>query len=134
VVCPGNIDSDAEAIQELAGVFGKSHPGMVASVEEPLSYDETKYVIGLCDYFAGARMHACIAALSQAVPCSALAYSGKFEGVMASVGADSITIDMRRTDRETALRLIVYNYQQRSELRQVLGRRMPEVRQAIAPL
>lgn len=45
--------------------------------------DELKGIIGLCHIFAGARMHANIAALSSGVPLLAIAYSHKTPGIMA---------------------------------------------------
>ena len=47
-----------------------------------------KAVIGQCDFFIGSRMHACIAALSQGVPCVGVAYSMKFAGVFDTVGME----------------------------------------------
>jgi len=132
VASPGNADDDLGATQEVIAHFAKTHPQRVGTARVGLLYDETKGLIGQCDYFMGARMHACIAALSQAVPCSALAYSGKFEGVMASVGANTITIDLRNTDMEAALQAVIANYQNRHKLRENLRRTMPEVVKAVA--
>jgi len=39
----------------------------------PYGPSETKFLIGHCDFFVGARMHACIAAVSQYVPAVTLA-------------------------------------------------------------
>lgn len=46
-----------------------------------LNASQLKYVIGQCDYFMGARTHATIAALSQAVPTTSIAYSIKAKGI-----------------------------------------------------
>lgn len=132
VVCAGAVDSDVAAIHELFAMFAERYPGAVGMVEAGLSYDETKFAIGCFDYFIGARMHACIAALSQAVPCSALAYSGKFEGVMASVGVEEVTIDLRSVDVETAMRRIQLNYEDRFSQRHRLARTMSVVKETIA--
>jgi colanic acid/amylovoran biosynthesis protein len=134
VVCPGMLDSDPEAIKEAYSLCVAEFPDRVKIVEPGLAYDETKYVIGCCDYFIGARMHACIAALSQSVPCSALAYSGKFAGVMESVGADAITIDLRTSDLITALAVLKRNFRDRSRMRRLLDERMPPVKASVALL
>ena len=63
-----------------------------------LDQHEVKYIIGQCELFVGARMHACIAAISQAVPCVALAYSDKFRGVLGSFGNPHLVVDLRRED------------------------------------
>lgn len=132
VISPGNTDDDLGATQEAMNHFAKSHPHRVGTAKLGLSYDETKGLIGQCGYFLGARMHACIAALSQSVPCSALAYSSKFEGVMASVGADTITIDLRKLNTDSALKALIRNYQSRCELQDCLRRTMPEIVNAVA--
>ena len=54
-----------------------------------------KGMISLCDYFLGSRMHACIAAISQAVPTICLAYSDKFSGVMRLIGQERAVVDLR---------------------------------------
>lgn len=48
------------------------------------AYDcqEMKALIGLCDHFAGSRMHSWIGAASQAIPALSLAYSKKARGVL----------------------------------------------------
>lgn len=43
------------------------------------------YIAGL-DFFVGARMHSCIAALSAGVPVVPMAYSRKFDGLFGSLG------------------------------------------------
>ncbi len=64
---------------------------------------EIKYVIGRCDFFLGARMHACIAALSQCIPTVCLAYSRKFIGVMESIGCAESVADLRLLDNAVSL-------------------------------
>lgn len=49
------------------------------------------YIAGM-DFFIGARMHACIAALSSGVPVVPMAYSRKFAGLFGSLGYDA-TVD-----------------------------------------
>jgi len=63
------------------------YPDRIGVVRGQYSPSEIKYIIGSCDFFIGARMHACIAALSQGIPAVAIAYSDKFTGVMQTVGA-----------------------------------------------
>lgn len=46
-----------------------------------LNAAELKYVISKCDYFMGARTHATVAALSQHVPTTSIAYSIKAKGI-----------------------------------------------------
>ena len=70
---------------------------------------EVKWVISNCDHFCGTRMHACIAAISQGIPTSAIAYSGKTEGVFASVGCESYVIDPREFDSGACSKRLLAN-------------------------
>jgi colanic acid/amylovoran biosynthesis protein len=54
----------------------------VKLITEDYSAAEIKAVIGQCDLFIGAKMHANIAALSMYVPTVAIQYSHKFHGIM----------------------------------------------------
>lgn len=56
---------------------------------------ELKGIIGLCDIFLGARMHACISALSMHVPTIAISYSNKAPGIMSMLGQHSKVCDYR---------------------------------------
>lgn len=56
-------------------------------VKHPTGPAELKSIIGQCSLFIGSRMHSCIAALSQGIPCLGVAYSDKFIGVFNTVGA-----------------------------------------------
>lgn len=62
-------------------------------LEGNYSASERKGLIGICDLFVGGRMHANIAALSQGVPSIGLAYSYKFEGIMALLGQEKYVIN-----------------------------------------
>jgi polysaccharide pyruvyl transferase WcaK-like protein len=89
---------------------------------------EIKGVIGQCDFFIGSRMHSCIAALSQGVPCVAVAYSRKFAGVFESVGMESWVVDAREATNEEAVARILDLYRQRASVRAGLLRRAEEAR------
>jgi len=78
---------------------------------------EIKGVIGYCDFFIGSRMHACIAALSQGIPCVGIAYSMKFEGVFDSVCMGDWVVDGRSTTNEKAIRRILQLYRRRDSVR-----------------
>ena len=56
---------------------------------------ELKGIIGQCDLFIGARMHANIAAISLGVPTVAIAYSHKAPGIMRMVGLEKYICDFR---------------------------------------
>lgn len=56
---------------------------------------ELKGIIGQCDLFIGARMHANIAAISTCIPTVAIAYSRKAPGIMRMVGLKEYICDFR---------------------------------------
>lgn len=90
---------------------------------------QAKAYISSMDFFAGARMHACIAAFSSDVPVVPLAYSGKFAGMFNSLGYEA-TAECRTLDLEGLVSAVVNGYQQRDILkRQVMvARHMGEDR------
>ncbi len=73
-------------------------------VEDEYSPAQLKGIIGQCDFFAGSRLHACIAALSQGIPTVGIAYSDKFAGVFAAVGATDAVVDARAGTAEEMLK------------------------------
>lgn len=100
-------------------------------VMQEYDQNEIKGIIGLCDFFIGARMHACIAALSQGIPTIGLAYSRKFRGVFESVGANEFTIDMRDKGDEEILQLISIAFAKRHTSAGYLKSIMPGVKEQI---
>src|SRR5262249_8286818 len=87
--------------------------------------------IGLCDFFVGARMHACIGAISQNIPAVSIAYSDKFLGVMESIGCADLVLDARKLDEDEIVRRVDDAYQHRESVRRALAEKMPSVRQAV---
>jgi polysaccharide pyruvyl transferase WcaK-like protein len=100
------------------------------------SYDQSaiKYIIGLCDFFIGARMHACIAALSQNVPTVSIAYSRKFIGVMKTIGVAELVADPRILEKEEIIKIINDAFEKRYSLREHLEKTMPLVKGTVLNL
>ena len=96
--------------------------------------NEIKYIIGLCDFFIGSRMHACIAALSQNIPAIAIAYSKKFYGVMETIGVEFLVADPRKMEKEEILNMISETYSQRDLIRKQLEQKIPEVKRTVLNL
>lgn len=92
---PESSESELVLCRDLFSEFSPRFPRMVGFLDATLSHREVKSLIGTCDVFAGGRMHACIAAVSQGVPTVALAYSDKFAGVMELVGPEICVADLR---------------------------------------
>ncbi|MEW6681770.1 MAG: polysaccharide pyruvyl transferase family protein [Nitrospirota bacterium] len=105
---------------------------LIASGE--YNQSEIKYAIGLCDFFVGSRMHACIAALSQCIPTVSIAYSRKFVGVMRTIGVGELVADPCTLENEQILTVIDRAFDQRAVLRARLEQTMPRVRETVLNL
>lgn len=84
-------DNDVPAVQSLARELGG------AEMIIPHDLDSVRNAISGSQLVIGARMHACLNALSVGVPTIPLAYSRKFVPLMDSVGWD-IGFDLRTAD------------------------------------
>jgi len=81
-------DNDVVAARELATEFPD------VEVHEPTSLSDARRIIAASRAVVGARMHACLNALSQGVPALPWAYSRKFEPLFSDIGW-SHTVDLR---------------------------------------
>lgn len=76
------VDDDWRSSVQLAEEFG----GLVTVAPKFSTPNEAKSFIAGMDFFVGARMHSCIAALSSGVPVVPIAYSRKFSGLFDAIG------------------------------------------------
>lgn len=118
----GNVESDNEACRQLKESLPPEVRSRVRVVTDEYDAHQLKGIIGRCGFFAGSRMHSCIAALSQGVPCVGVAYSMKFRGVFESVGMANWVVDGRSMDNTAAVAAIVRLYQQRLDQAEPLAR------------
>jgi colanic acid/amylovoran biosynthesis protein len=87
-------ESDSVICKEIYPVLKIKYNNKIMFFDEEFSAEEVKYLIGECNLFIGARMHACIAAMSQNVPTICLAYSRKFIGVLQSISLPECIIEL----------------------------------------
>ena len=127
----GDVESDNEASQELRDSLPPDLRQRVRLVTAEYDQHELKGIIGRCDFFIGSRMHSCIAALSQGVPCVGVAYSRKFVGVFESVGMAEWVVDARFHAQDIAVARIIALFHQRNEVRQELSKRAALARQQL---
>lgn len=76
----------------LQFVKNKEAARLIANEYTP---EELRGVIGKCDLFIGARMHANISAISMHVPTIAIAWSHKYYGIMRTLGQEKYVCDIR---------------------------------------
>jgi colanic acid/amylovoran biosynthesis protein len=118
----GDVESDNDASRLLKESLPPTLQSRVRIVTGNYDAHQLKGIIARCSFFAGSRMHSCIAALSQGVPCVGVAYSMKFRGVFESVGLADWVVDGRTTDNDTAVATTVRLYQQRAAEAPALAR------------
>ncbi len=135
-VCGGASSQEDETrlCGRLQAELSHRHGDRVCYLDCSLNHRQMKAVIGQCDLFVGARMHACIAALSQGVPAVGLAYSQKFQGVFASIGMEEYVADLRALDIAGVIEIVDGAYERRGELQSLLGEKMPAVRAQVLDL
>lgn len=126
-----DVESDGLASDELRGLIPEHLRGKVHIVAERYDQHEIKGIIGKCEFFVGSRMHSCVAALSQGIPCVGVAYSMKFKGVFESVGMRDWVIDARTVDSQGALEHAEGLYRRRHDARSDLRVRALEARQEL---
>jgi polysaccharide pyruvyl transferase WcaK-like protein len=130
----GNVESDNEASEKLRNDLPPELRRRVRIVTGDYDPHELKGIIGQFDFFVGSRMHSCIAALSQGVPCVGVAYSRKFVGVFETVGMVEWVVDARSTHQDEAVTRIVDLYQQRNEVRAPLMQMADQARRDLIEL
>ena len=90
-------EDDTRASQKLAAAV----PGLTLAPDFATPSEAKSFIAGL-DFFMGARMHACIAALSSGVPVMPMAYSRKFAGLFGALGYGH-TLDLRSLSAQDIL-------------------------------
>lgn len=117
----GNPESDNDACRQLLEMLPAEARTRVHMLTGTYDAHQLKGIIRSCDFFIGSRMHSCIAALSQGVPCVGVAYSMKFKGVFESVGMAEWVVDCRDFTEGEAVDRIVALYQSRNQVRAELS-------------
>ncbi|GAX61225.1 hypothetical protein SCALIN_C20_0002 [Candidatus Scalindua japonica] len=129
-----HLESDSVACENIYNKISKKYEDKLFLVKGEYNQNEIKYIIGLCDFFIGSRMHACIAALSQNIPPVSIAYSKKFLGVMQTIGVEVLVADPRKMCKKDILNIIDKAYEQKDLIREQLKRKIPKVKDAVINL
>lgn len=112
-VLPG--ESHLEDDETVGRRIAAEVPGVVTAPRFRSPSEAKTYISGL-DFFCGARMHACIAALSSGVPVVPMAYSRKFAGLFGTLGY-GMGADLRTQDADTVVATIAQALENRDALR-----------------
>ncbi len=133
-VYEGNVENDLAACLDVHGRLSVRYPGRLFVARGTYDQGEVKYIIGMCDFFVGTRMHSCIAALSQHIPAVGVAYSKKFKGVFQTVGVENLVADMRSSQADEILATIEAAFASRESIARRLRETVPEARRKVSRL
>ena len=122
------VEDDPAACLEMYRELNEKYPGRIFLTQGQYNQNEIKYIIGLCDFFIGSRMHACIAALSQSIPSVGIAYSKKFRGVFDSVGIGNCVADVYQCSEDKLLSTIKTALEDRDKIRTHLNQVVPRIK------
>ncbi len=126
VIGPGKKYDDrivSEDIFEL--VQNKQHVKLIRGDYSP---QELKGIIGLCQLFIGARMHAVISAISMHVPSLALSYLYKTEGILRIAGQEKWICNIKELNYNDVTVKIEVLWSSRNQIREDLKNKMKTIR------
>jgi colanic acid/amylovoran biosynthesis protein len=126
-----NSESDSVVCEKIYEELKTRYPDRLFFVKGTYNQSEIKYIIGMCDFFVGSRMHACIAALSQCIPAVAIAYSKKFSGVFESIGVGHLVADPRIMNERQIVDVIENAFEDRQNIKEGLQKMIPQVKKEI---
>ncbi len=122
----GGVEDDLQPALDLQKEFPQLH--VAPAFADPS--EAKSYIAGL-DFFAGARMHACIAAFSSGVPVVPMAYSRKFEGLFGSLGYHR-TVDCTTETEAAIIEAVLSGFAARAALRAEMAAPLEEGRRRLA--
>lgn len=99
----------------------------VKLIEDNLSPEELKFVYSRMSLFVGTRMHSNIFALSESVPCVAVSYDLKTDGIMRAVGLSDYVLDIKGIDEVALTDKIDTALTQLDEMKRILKRNLPGI-------
>jgi colanic acid/amylovoran biosynthesis protein len=115
----GHVNSDLLSIEDdyrVARQLQAQFPKAIMAPRFGTPSEAKSYISGM-DFFAGSRMHACIAALSSGVPVLPIAYSRKFSGVFGALGYGT-TADCLTDSIAEVLQKAASAFERRDELKE----------------
>ncbi len=125
------VESDSIACVKVYESIKGKYKNRIFLPQGEFSHNEVKYIIGLCDFFIGSRMHSCIAAMSQCIPTVGVAYSRKFQGVFESLDLGDNVANARSCDEREILKKIKTVFENKDQVRKHLVSVIPQVKKNI---
>ena len=98
-------------------------------IKNEYSPEELKGLIGSCDLFIGARMHATIASTSMMVPTVGIAYSHKMHGIIGEmVGLNEYIIDINELNYDNLNQKVFDAWKNRGLIHKILEKNIPLIK------
>lgn len=116
-------------LEEVRGHLPGRHSGRTRALPRGLRAGQIKRIMSYCEAAVAARMHCAIAALSMGVPTLLLSYSAKSLGMGRYVYDDDRWVLPVTADPDRIVATIGALFARAGELRGVLERRLPEIRE-----
>ena len=123
-----HFESDARASEQLKATFNQEQQSRIKVITGKYDQCEIKAVIAQCDWFMGTRMHSTVGSLSNCVPTTALAYSGKTKGVFKTADQEDKVLDARTDTTDYVLEKMIEHWHQRTETRAALNEFIPKLK------
>ncbi|MDI3484052.1 MAG: hypothetical protein PWQ74_639 [Methanobacteriaceae archaeon] len=119
-------DSDLKILSKIYEHFDSDR---VSLIDKEYEAEELKSIIGQCDLFIGARMHATIASTSMFVPTVGIAYSHKMHGIIGEMlGLKDYIIDIKDLSSEILIEKTLKAWENREKIQEHLKKVIPEVK------
>lgn len=119
---PGE-DNDLIISREILSRLN-GHP-RVHLVDENLTPEQLKGVYARMNLFLGTRMHSNIFSLSEGVPCVAISYDPKTDGIMKAVGLEDYVLPIKGISDKTLVPLVDKALADLDGMRRTLARTLP---------
>lgn len=100
----------------------------VILIKKDFSPQETWGIIGRCNLFIGARMHACIGALSMCVPTINISYHHKSNDIMTMFGLEENVLSIQDVSYDNLISRIDYTWIQRIEIKKQIASRVGTIK------
>lgn len=134
LLVPHSFRTDPEAVHNndgplVAAIAARvDHPDLVV-LNEQLTPDELRHLIGLCDVFVSCRFHAMVSALSMDVPTLVLGWSHKYVEVLDLFGQADRSIDAASLDADSLAGAVESLVEDREAIRSEIAAAQPQVRE-----
>lgn len=128
VIGPGDNLDDRTVADDICKLI--KNEDRCISIREEYTPEELKGIIGQCDLFIGARMHAMIASTSMLVPTVAIAYSDKTHGIIGKMlGYEKYVLDIKDLSYDKLISVIDDVWVNREEIKKDLEVKIPEIKE-----